>query len=101
MTFTPLFQMKGALTFVAEMRGQTVACGAGLIIAEHKVVALFGAAALPAFRGRGLQTALLRLRMGVAAEAGCDVAVIVTKGGTTSNATPNDWVFALPTAKRR
>ncbi|HXP15969.1 MAG TPA: GNAT family N-acetyltransferase [Terriglobales bacterium] len=98
-TFTPLFQMKGALTFVAEMRGQTVACGAGLIIAEHKVVPLFGAATLPAFRSRGLQTALLRLRMGVAAEAGCDVAVIVTKGGTTSQRNAERLGFRLAYSK--
>jgi ribosomal protein S18 acetylase RimI-like enzyme len=81
---TPLFQMEGALTFVAEMEGRAVACGAGLLIPEHKVVALFGAGTLAEFRGRGLQTALLRLRMQVAAQAGCEVAVIVTQGGTTS-----------------
>ena len=81
---TPLFQMEGALTFVAEMEGKAVACGAGLVIPEHKVVALFGAGTLAEFRGRGLQTALLRLRMQVAEQAGCEVAVIVTQGGTTS-----------------
>lgn len=83
-TFTPLFQMAGAITFVAEIDGRTVACGAGLLIPERKIVALFGAGTLTEFRGRGLQTALLRLRMQVAKEAGCDVAVIVTQGGTTS-----------------
>jgi GNAT superfamily N-acetyltransferase len=82
--FTPLFQMEGALTFVAEIDGKIAACAAGLLIKEHKVVALFGAGTLSEFRGRGLQTALLRLRMKVAAQAGCDVAVIVTHGGTTS-----------------
>jgi len=81
---TPLFQMEGALTFVAEMGGKTAACGAGLIIPERKLVALFGAGTLAEFRGRGLQSALLRLRMQVAAQAGCEVAVIVTQGGTTS-----------------
>jgi ribosomal protein S18 acetylase RimI-like enzyme len=81
---TPLFQMERALTFVAEMEGRAVACGAGLVIPEHKVVALFGAGTLAEFRGRGLQTALLRLRMQVAARAGCQVAVIVTQGGSTS-----------------
>jgi hypothetical protein len=81
---TPLFQMEGALTFVAEVEGQAVACGAGLLIPEHKVVALFGAGTLAEFRGRGLQTSLLHLRMQVAAQAGCEIAVIVTQGGTTS-----------------
>jgi GNAT superfamily N-acetyltransferase len=81
---TPIFQMEGALLFVAEAEGKTVACGAGLLIPEHKVVALFGAGTVPEFRGRGLQTTLLRLRMQVAAQAGCEVAVIVTQGGSTS-----------------
>ncbi len=81
---TPLFQMEGALTFVAEMEGRAVACGAGLVIPEHKVVALFGAGTLAEFRGRGLHTALLRLRMQLAAQAGCEVAVIVTQGGSSS-----------------
>jgi hypothetical protein len=55
-----------------------------LVIPEHKVIALFGAGTLAGFRGRGLQTALLRQRMQVAVQAGCEVAVIVTQGGTTS-----------------
>ena len=54
------------------------------VIPEQKVVALFGAGTLAEFRGRGLQTALLRLRMQVAAQDGCEVAVIVTQGGSTS-----------------
>ena len=82
--FTPLFQFEGALPFVAELDGKMVACAAGLLIPEHRIVALFGARTLPEFRRRGLQTALLRVRMVVAAEAGCEYAVIVTQGGTTS-----------------
>jgi hypothetical protein len=31
-----------------------------------------------------VQTALLRARMAAAAEAGCEYAVVVTRGGTTS-----------------
>ena len=46
--------------------------------------ALFGAGTLPDFRARGIQTALLGLRMKLAAQAGCELAVIVTQGGTTS-----------------
>ena len=36
------------------------------------------------YRRRGLQTALLRARMAAATEAGCEYAVVVTQGGTTS-----------------
>ena len=81
---TPLYQMENALAFAASIDGKLVACGAGLVIPEHKVFALCGAGTLAAYRGRGLQTALLRARMSAAVAAGCEYAVVVTNGGTTS-----------------
>ena len=81
---TPLYQMENALAFVAISDGKPVACGTGLIIPEHKVFALCGAGTVAEYRGRGLQTALLRARMAAAAKAGCEYAVVVTQGGTTS-----------------
>lgn len=80
----PFYQMDGALPFVANVAGKLVACGTGLVIPEHRVFALCGAGTLAEFRGRGLQTALLRARMAAAVEAGCEYAVVVTQGGTTS-----------------
>jgi len=80
----PLYQMDGALAFVATIGDKPVACGTGLVIPQHKVFALCGAGTLSPFRGRGLQTALLRARMSAAAQAGCEYAVVVTQGGTTS-----------------
>jgi ribosomal protein S18 acetylase RimI-like enzyme len=80
----PFYQMEGALAFVATIDGKRVACGTGLVIREHKVFALCGAGTLTEYRGRGLQTALLRARMAAAAMAGCEYAVVVTQGGTTS-----------------
>ena len=80
----PLYQMEGALALVAEVGGKPVACGAGLVIAKHKVYALCGAGTLEAYRGRGLQTALLRARMAAAVAAGCEYAVVVTQGGSQS-----------------
>jgi ribosomal protein S18 acetylase RimI-like enzyme len=81
---TPLYQMENALAFVATIQGKPVACGTGLVIPEHRVFALCGAGTLAEYRGRGLQTALLRARMAAALEAGCEYAVVVTNGGTTS-----------------
>jgi GNAT superfamily N-acetyltransferase len=81
---TPLYQMPGALAFAARVEGKLVACGAGLVIPEHRVFALCGAGTLLGYRGRGLQTALLRARMAAAISAGCEYAVVVTNGGTTS-----------------
>jgi ribosomal protein S18 acetylase RimI-like enzyme len=80
----PFYQMDGALPFVAIVEDNLVACGTGLVIPEHRVFALCGAGTLAEFRGRGLQTALLRARMAAAVEAGCEYAVVVTQGGTTS-----------------
>ncbi len=80
----PFYQMERALAFVASIDGKLVACGTGLVIPEHRVFALCGAGTLAEFRGRGLQTALLGARMAAAVEAGCEYAVVVTNGGTTS-----------------
>jgi ribosomal protein S18 acetylase RimI-like enzyme len=80
----PFYQMDRALAFVASIAGKLVACGTGLAIPEHRVFALCGAGTLAEFRGRGLQTALLRARMAAAVEAGCEYAVVVTQGGTIS-----------------
>jgi len=80
----PIYQAEGAILFVAEVEGKPVACAAGLIVPERRILALFGAGTLPDFRRRGLQTALLLRRMETAQKAGCEYAVIVTQGGTTS-----------------
>jgi GNAT superfamily N-acetyltransferase len=80
----PFYQMDRALAFVASVGDQLVACGTGLVIPEHRMFALCGAGTLAEFRGRGLQTALLRARMAAALDAGCEYAAVVTQGGTTS-----------------
>jgi ribosomal protein S18 acetylase RimI-like enzyme len=81
---TPLYQMDGAVTFAASVEGTMVACGAGLAIPEHGIFALCGAGTAVEFRGRGLQTALLRVRLAAASEGGCEFAVVVTSGGSAS-----------------
>lgn len=80
----PLYQMESALAFVAIMDGKPVACGTGIVIPEHRIFALCGAGTLMSHRSRGLQTALLQARMAAAFQAGCEYAVVVTQGGTTS-----------------
>lgn len=81
---TPLYQMDGGVTFAASVEGKNVACGAGLVIPEHGIFAVCGAGTAAEFRGRGLQTALLRARLVAAAEAGCEFAVVITNGGSVS-----------------
>lgn len=80
----PLYQMENALAFVATIEGKPVSCGTGIVVPQHRVFALCGAGTLAAYCGRGLQTALLQARMAAAAQAGCEYAVVVTQGGTTS-----------------
>jgi len=80
----PFYQMDGALAFVASVDDKLVACGTGLVIPDHRVFALCGAGTLAEFRGRGLQTGLLRARMAAAVNAGCEYAVVVTQGGSAS-----------------
>lgn len=80
----PMFQSERTLTFFARVGQNPVAAAAGMKIPEHGILALFGAGTLPEFRGRGLQTALLKARLQAAACAGCDFAVVVTQGGSAS-----------------
>ena len=104
----PMFAFPGAITFVAEADvakgpnaedANLVATGAGLIIPDHGIVALFGASTLQLYRGRGLQTAILRRRREVAVQAGCEYAVIVTQGGTTSMRNAERLGFTLAYSK--
>ena len=81
---SPMYEFEEALPFVAEINKQIAACACGLVIPEHKIVALFGAATLPEYRGRGLHAALHCVRLQAAERAGCEFAVVVTQGGTVS-----------------
>ena len=80
----PMYQIQGAISFAVECDGIVVGCGSGLVIPEYGIAALFGAATLPEYRGRGMQTALHYARLKAAAGEGCEFAVVVTQGGTTS-----------------
>jgi GNAT superfamily N-acetyltransferase len=72
----------GVLRYVA-LRHGVLAGGASVRIAQG-VAHLTGAATAPAHRRRGVQTALLSARLTNAAAAGCDIAVITTPPGSTS-----------------
>lgn len=77
---------EGSPAFLAEIDGKPGAAGS---LSIHEGVALFaGAATVPEFRRRGLQTALLHARLQYAFEHGCDLAMIVAEpgGGSQRNA---------------
>jgi GNAT superfamily N-acetyltransferase len=68
--------------YLARVDGK-IAGGATLALRDG-VAGLFGASTLPAFRNRGVQTALVNARLASAAEAKCDLAVSLARPGSTS-----------------
>jgi GNAT superfamily N-acetyltransferase len=69
--------------FLAFVNGE--AAGGGVVAAYEGVAGLFGASTLPAFRGRGVQSGLLHVRLAWASEHGCDLAVSLTQPGSVSH----------------
>jgi GNAT superfamily N-acetyltransferase len=61
----------------------TIAGGAGLRLSGG-IAQFAGAATVPSYRRRGIQSALLSVRLADAGAAGCDVAVITTQPGSKS-----------------
>jgi GNAT superfamily N-acetyltransferase len=76
----------GLLRYLAKIDGEPVGEAALRIDRESRLAQLAGAGTLPAFRGRGVQKALLQRRLADARAAGCDVAVVTTAPGTRSQA---------------
>ncbi|MHC9290966.1 GNAT family N-acetyltransferase [Mycobacterium sp. LTG2003] len=72
----------GAAPYIAVIDG-TVA-GGGAVRFTDGIAQLCGAATAPAYRRRGVQTALLAARLADAAAAGCDIAVVTTAPGSKS-----------------
>ncbi|MFD5176187.1 GNAT family N-acetyltransferase [Nocardia sp. NPDC058379] len=72
-----------------------VPAGGASMRTDGGVAALAGAAALPAHRRRGVQTALLSARLTEAAAAGCDLAVITTQPGSKSQQNAQGRGFSL------
>lgn len=80
--FFTFFHLSTTTCFLASVGGQPA--GGGVVATDQGVAALFAAATHPAFRNRGVQTALLRARLAFAMEAGCEVAMVITLPGSTS-----------------
>jgi GNAT superfamily N-acetyltransferase len=73
----------GAKRYVALIDGAVV--GGASIRITNGIAQMAGAATVPAYRRRGVQTALLATRLAEAAAAGCDIAVITTQPGSRSH----------------
>ena len=69
--------------------------GAASLVRMDGVALLCGAATLPPHRRRGVQTALLARRLELAAQAGCDLAVVTTQPGSRSQENAQKQGFSL------
>ena len=72
----------GSQLYLAWRDGQPIG-GGGLEIHDG-LASLIADDTLPAYRGQGVQGALLRARLEAAAEAGCDLAMVHTRPGSGS-----------------
>ncbi len=80
--FAAFALVPGHERFIARCEGE-VAGGAALVV-TGTIAQLAGAATLPHFRRRGVQSALLTARLAYSAQQGCEVAVISTRPGSKS-----------------
>jgi GNAT superfamily N-acetyltransferase len=69
-------RLSACQAFLAFVDGEPA--GGGAVVVRDRTAAFFGASTRPRFRGRGVQSALLRRRIAVAKEAGCDLAFVKT-----------------------
>ena len=91
--FEDMAGARGFSRYVARVEGEIAAAGSMRLF--EGVAQLCGAATLPPFRRRGLQTALLHARLADASAAGCDVAVVTTEPGSRSQENVQRAGFAL------
>jgi GNAT superfamily N-acetyltransferase len=91
--FITLGRTRGFRRYVAWVGGEVA--GAASMRIDGDIAQLAGAATLPAFRRRGVQTALPQYRLQDAGEAGCTLAVVTTAPGSTSQANVQRRGFAV------
>jgi ribosomal protein S18 acetylase RimI-like enzyme len=84
--------VKDMLPYVAYIEG--VAAGSASARIDTGLFQLCGAATLPAYRRRGIQTALLTARLADARAEGCDLAVVSVEPGSRSQANVQRHGFA-------
>ncbi len=77
------FHRKSACSMLALVDGEIA--GGAAVAAREGVCGLFGASTLPAFRRRGVQSALLAARLAWALDRGCDLACSIAQPGSISH----------------
>jgi GNAT superfamily N-acetyltransferase len=74
--------VRGTECFLASIDGRIV--GGATLAVRGSIAGLFGASTLPEFRKRGVQTALLQVRLRRASELGCRLAMSIALPGSVS-----------------
>jgi len=77
--------LDGAIDLLADLDGLAVGCAS--VVFDGSIAWLGGAATLPSHRQRGVQGALVRQRMALARDRGCELAVAtaMAAGGSARN----------------
>lgn len=91
--FATTMRASGFRGYLAYIDG--AAAGGAAWRVDDGIAQFSGAATLPAFRRRGVQTALLRVRLAEAARAHCDAAVVLTQPASRSQQNVQREGFAL------
>jgi GNAT superfamily N-acetyltransferase len=86
-------EVPGFQRYAAFVDGRMAGCAS--LRLDSGLAQLAGAATLPEFRRRGIQTAFLRRRLADALAAGCDLALITTSPGSKSQENAEKQGFAL------
>jgi N-acetylglutamate synthase-like GNAT family acetyltransferase len=87
--------LPGFVRYLAWIDGNPVGEAALRLDRDSGLAQLAGAGTLPAYRGRGVQKALLQRRLADARAAGCDLAIVTTAPGTRSQENVMRRGFAL------
>jgi GNAT superfamily N-acetyltransferase len=91
--FAQFSETPGFSAYVARVGG--TAAGGGSLRIDEGIAQLCGASTLPAFRRRGIQTALTARRLRDARAAGCNLAIITAQPGSTFHFNAQRQGFAL------
>ena len=78
-----LFHQPGSVCLLALVKGEPA--GGGALSVHEKVAAMYGASTIPAFRRRGVQSAVIQALVADSIDEGCDVAYTLTDPGSTSH----------------
>jgi len=97
--FSAFAAIPRSLPLLAFYRGEAAGGANGLILPKQKLAALYGASTLPAYRGKGIQLALMYERLRLAQKAKCQLACVMAQPGSVSQRNAERAGFCLAYTK--